>query len=78
MITNGAVDRAVHGWIADECGKSTVKNSLAILVRVMEQALRDGIIERNPPVSPDGSESICAPKMSSTTRARSRYRTDQL
>jgi len=48
MITNGAVDRAVHGWIADECGKSTVKNSLAILVRVMEQAVRDGIIDRNP------------------------------
>lgn len=48
MITNGAVDRAVHGWIADEYGKSTVKNSLAILVRVMEQAVRDGIIERNP------------------------------
>jgi integrase len=48
MITNGAVDRAVHGWIADACGKSTVKNSLAILVRVMEQAVRDGIIERNP------------------------------
>ncbi|MGH3875324.1 MAG: tyrosine-type recombinase/integrase [Pseudonocardiaceae bacterium] len=48
MITNGAVDRAVHSWIADECGRSTVKNSLAILVRVMEQALRDGIIERNP------------------------------
>jgi hypothetical protein len=48
MITNGAVDRAVHSWIADECGKSTVKNSLAILVRVMEQAVRDGIIERNP------------------------------
>jgi len=48
MITNGAVDRAVHSWIADECGKSTVKNSLAILVRVMEQAVRDGIIDRNP------------------------------
>jgi integrase len=48
MITNGAVDRAVHGWISDECGKSTVKNSLAILVRVMEQAVRDGIIDRNP------------------------------
>jgi integrase len=42
------VDRAVHSWIADECGKSTVKNSLAILVRVMEQAVRDGIIEPNP------------------------------
>ncbi|MGH3903085.1 MAG: tyrosine-type recombinase/integrase [Pseudonocardiaceae bacterium] len=48
MITNGAVDRAVHSWIADECSKSTVKNSLAVLVRVMEQALRDGLIERNP------------------------------
>lgn len=48
MITNGAVDRAVYGWIADECSRSTVKNSLAILVRVMEQAVRDGIIDRNP------------------------------
>jgi integrase len=48
MITNGVVDRAVHGWIADECSRSTVKNSLAALVRVLEQALRDGIIDRNP------------------------------
>src|SRR5271157_1335361 len=47
MITNGAVDRAVHGWIADERSRSTVKNSLAVLVRVMEQALRDCIIDRN-------------------------------
>ncbi len=48
MISNGAVDRSVYGWIADECGRSTVKNSLAVLVRVMEQAVRDGIIARNP------------------------------
>ncbi|GAA4890909.1 site-specific integrase [Saccharopolyspora cebuensis] len=48
MITNGAVDRAVHGWIADEHSMSTIKNSLAVLVRVMEQAVRDGVIERNP------------------------------
>jgi hypothetical protein len=48
MVTTGAVDRAVHGWIADECSRSTVKNSLAVLVRVMEQAVRDGIIDRNP------------------------------
>jgi hypothetical protein len=48
MITNGAVDRVVHVWIADECSRSTVKNSLAMLVRVMEQAVRDGIIDRNP------------------------------
>ncbi|SNS72172.1 tyrosine-type recombinase/integrase [Actinomadura mexicana] len=48
MISNGAVDRTVHAWISDECGRSTVKNSLAILVRVMEQAVRDGIITHNP------------------------------
>ena len=48
MLTNGAVDRAVHAWIADECGRSTVKNSLAMLSRVMEQAVRDGILDRNP------------------------------
>ncbi|MFJ1677941.1 tyrosine-type recombinase/integrase [Streptomyces sp. NPDC088251] len=48
MITNGAVDRTVHGWIADQHGRSTVKNSLAVLVRVMEQAVRDGIITVNP------------------------------
>jgi hypothetical protein len=47
MITNGAVDRAVHAGIAAECSRSTVKNSLAILVRVLEQAVRDGIVEHN-------------------------------
>jgi hypothetical protein len=41
MISYGAVDRAIVGWIDDGCGRSTVKNSLAILVRVMEQAVRD-------------------------------------
>jgi integrase len=48
MVTNRAVDRAVHGWIAEHCSRSTVKNSLAVLVRVMEQAVRDGIMDRNP------------------------------
>ncbi|HUK69692.1 MAG TPA: site-specific integrase [Streptosporangiaceae bacterium] len=48
MVTNGVVDRVVHGWIADQCSRSTVKNSLAVLVRVMEQAVRDGIVDRNP------------------------------
>lgn len=47
MITHGAVDRAVHGWIADDCSRSTIKYSLAILVRVLEQAVRDGIVEHN-------------------------------
>jgi integrase len=48
MITNGAVDRSVEGWIADGCGLSTIKNSLAALTRIMEQAKRDGLIDRNP------------------------------
>ena len=48
MITNGAVDRAVHGWIADGCSKSTIKNTIGVLVRIMEQAVRDGIVDRNP------------------------------
>lgn len=46
--TLGAVThRAVHSWIADECSRSTVKNTIAIMVRVLEQALRDGIVDRN-------------------------------
>jgi integrase len=48
MVTTGAVDRTVHGWIAEQCSRSTVKNSLSVLVRVMEQAVRDGVIDRNP------------------------------
>jgi hypothetical protein len=48
MITNGAVDRTAHACIADECSRSTVKNSIAVLTRIMEQALRDGSIDRNP------------------------------
>jgi integrase len=47
MVTYGTVDRAVHAWIADGCGRSTIKNSLAILVRVLEQAVGDRIIDHN-------------------------------
>lgn len=48
MVSYGVVDRAVNGWIADECSKSTVKNTIGVLVRVMEQAQRDGLLDRNP------------------------------
>ncbi|MFE7449853.1 hypothetical protein [Streptomyces griseus] len=48
MITNGAIDRTVQNWIADELSRSTVKNTIAVLVRVMEQAVRDGNIKLNP------------------------------
>ncbi|MEU8703176.1 hypothetical protein AB0C61_37120 [Streptomyces sp. NPDC048680] len=36
MITNGAVDRTVQNWIADDHSRSTVKKTVAVLVRVME------------------------------------------
>ncbi|MFC4034746.1 tyrosine-type recombinase/integrase [Streptomyces polygonati] len=48
MVTNGAVDRTAYAWIADGEGRSTVKNTLAVLVRVMEQAVHDGLITANP------------------------------
>jgi integrase len=47
-ITNGVADRALHSWIADEVGKSTIKNTISPLVRIMEQAVRDGLIDVNP------------------------------
>ncbi|MEU1545212.1 hypothetical protein [Nocardia sp. NPDC005745] len=48
MITAGVADRAVGAWIADGCSISTVKNTLAVWGRVMEQAVRDELIDRNP------------------------------
>ncbi len=48
-ISNGVIDRAVMTWIEDDgAGKSTVKNTLACLKRVMQVAVRDGIREYNP------------------------------
>ncbi|MEU9138551.1 hypothetical protein AB0D33_21745 [Streptomyces sp. NPDC048404] len=38
----------MQSWIADEHSRSAVKNTIAVLVRVMEQAVRDGIIKVNP------------------------------
>lgn len=48
MITAGMADRAVSAWIADGHGKSTIKNTLAAFVRVMDQAVRDELIDKNP------------------------------
>ncbi|WP_458686415.1 site-specific integrase [Nocardia tengchongensis] len=47
MITAGIADRAVGMWIAQGSGKSTVKNTLAALGRIMDQAVRDEVIDRN-------------------------------
>lgn len=47
-LSHGIVDRAVHSWIAEGVGRSSVKNAIAALVRVTEQAVRDGLIDVNP------------------------------
>ncbi|QLY33976.1 site-specific integrase [Nocardia huaxiensis] len=47
MITAGIADRAVGMWIAEGHSKSTIKNTLAALGRVMDQAVRDEVIDRN-------------------------------
>jgi hypothetical protein len=46
--TSGITDRAVHAWIVDGTGRSSVKNALAGLVRIGDQAVRDGLIDSNP------------------------------
>lgn len=47
-LTRRTVNHALSCWIADECGLSTVKNSLAVLVRIIEQLVRDGVLDANP------------------------------
>jgi integrase len=47
LITAGLVDRAIDAW-EREYGRSTVKNTVAVLVLVLDEAVRDGIITRNP------------------------------
>jgi|GEM_PF-3328179 len=48
-INHGVVDRSVVRWIEEEgCGISTIKNTIAVLVRLMEQIRRDGLREDNP------------------------------
>ncbi|MFI9331200.1 tyrosine-type recombinase/integrase [Kitasatospora sp. NPDC052868] len=48
LITTALITAAVFGWIADGCSRSTIKNTLAMLSRIFEQAIVDGILERNP------------------------------
>lgn len=47
MITAGLIDRAIDQW-EKNYGRSTVKNTVAGLVLVLDEAVRDGIIARNP------------------------------
>lgn len=47
MLTAGLIDRAIDRWEVTY-GASTVKNTVAALVLVLDQAVRDGLIPRNP------------------------------
>ncbi|WP_227982724.1 site-specific integrase [Nocardia spumae] len=47
MVTTGVVDRAVTKWIEAGCGESTIKNTLAALAQVLNQAVGDEVIDRN-------------------------------
>ena len=47
QITAGMIDRTIDGWEAEHSA-STIKNSIAPLVRVLDEAVRDGLIPINP------------------------------
>ncbi len=47
LITAGLVDRAIDSW-EQEYGRSTIKNTVAVLVLVLDEAVRDAILVRNP------------------------------
>jgi integrase len=46
-ITAGIIDRAIDEWEA-RMSRSTLKNTLAALTRVLDEAVRDEVITRNP------------------------------
>lgn len=46
-ITAGMIDRTIDDW-ETKYSASTIKNSVAPLVRVLDEAVRDDILERNP------------------------------
>lgn len=47
MLTAGLIDRAIDRWEAD-FSASTVKNTVAALVLVLDEAVRDELLRRNP------------------------------
>lgn len=47
MLSAGLIDRAIDQW-ETEYGRSTVKNTVSALVLVLDEAVRDGLLVRNP------------------------------
>ncbi|WP_053202942.1 tyrosine-type recombinase/integrase [Jiangella muralis] len=48
MITAGLIDRVIDEWEDKGIGRSTIKNTIAPLVLVLNEAKRDELISRNP------------------------------
>ncbi|WP_197426455.1 tyrosine-type recombinase/integrase [Microbacterium sp. PAMC 28756] len=46
-VTTGLVDRAIDSWETTH-SRSTLKNTIAALTRVLDEAVRDDLITRNP------------------------------
>src|SRR3954454_23732615 len=78
MISAGLVDRAIDEW-EQLHSRSTVKNSVAALVLVMDEAVRDGLLVRSPArdrleggpwVAPPSRRSIRARARSGVARRR--------
>src|SRR5690606_2976159 len=46
-ISAGVVDRCIDGWEVEH-SPSTLKNTIAALTRVLDEAVRDELITRNP------------------------------
>ena len=76
LISAGLVDRAIDVWEQQYC-RSTVKNTVAALVLVLDEAVRDGIMRPQPGEGPGPPYAWVGPRRSpgSTTRATSRCRT---
>lgn len=47
QITAGMIDRTIDDW-EKQYGASTIKNTIAPLVRVLDESVRDGLITVNP------------------------------
>jgi integrase len=47
MISAGLIERAIDVW-EQMSSRSTVKNTVAVLVLVLDEAVRDGLVARNP------------------------------
>jgi integrase len=67
-ITAGVIDRVIDDW-EGRYGASTIKNSVAPLTRVLDEAMRDGLIASNP--SRNRSRRSLAKNAAGETEARS-------